>query len=196
MSNIDLKALWQQPTPEPPAVQTVINAAQRFQRRELLQLLFTNIALLATCVFIAWIWWFYQPTYWTTKLGIMLVIFAMVLFIGFSTTLLPLLLKEDKQLSNQAYLVLLQQLERQKNKLQTRIMTAYFLLLSLGLALYFYEYTLLMPIHWALLCYGLTALWIAFNWFYLRPRILKKQKAQLSKLQAQFKALKMQFTRD
>jgi hypothetical protein len=53
-------------------------------------------------------------------------------------------------------------------------MALYFILLGLGLVLYMFEYVLRMTLLDGLLTYGITGLWIAFNWFYLKPKNNKK----------------------
>ena len=188
-SNIDLKSLWNQENPSPPSMTTIINQAKKYQQQQWLEHVVHSVSLVATAVFVGWIWWFYQPQLMTTKLGIVLVIIAIILAVGFQSTLLPLLLKENSQLSSRDYLHLLQQLQQKKNTLQTKIISIYFLLLSAGLGLYFYEYTLLMSPLGAFLAYSLTALWMAFNWWFLRPRIIKKQQGELQTLLEELKSL-------
>ena len=101
--------------------------------------------------------------------------------------MLPLLSKPQlKPWLSRDYLHLLQQ---KKNTLQTKIISIYFLLWSAGLGLYFYEYTLLMSPLGAFLAYSLTALWMAFNWCFLRPRIIKKQQGELQTLLEELKSL-------
>ena len=102
-------------------------------------------------------------------------------------TMLPLLSKPQlKPWLSREYLHLLQQ---KKTTLQTKIISIYFLLWSAGLGLYFYEYTLLMSPLGAFLAYSLTALWMAFNWCFLRPRIIKKQQGELQTLLEELKSL-------
>lgn len=191
-SNIDLKALWSQENPTPPPINQLINKAQKYQQQQWLEHVVYCVALVATAVFVGWIWWFYQPEFITTKLGIILVIMAIVLAVGFQSTLLPLLLKENSQLSSKDYLYLLQQLQQKKTTLQTKVLSLYFVLLSAGLGLYFYEYTLKMAPIWAGVAYGATTLWIAFNWWYLRPRIIKKQQGELEKMLEEWQQLEGQ----
>lgn len=191
-SNIDLKALWQQESPTPPPTDSLIKKAKEYHQKQGLYYWLSSLLLIATAVFVGWIGWFYQPQFLTTKLGIVLVLLAIVLAVGFQSTLLPLLLKENNQLSSREYLHLLQQLQQKKTTLQTKILSLYFVLLSVGLGLYFYEYTLRMPPIWAGITYGLTALWMAFNWWFLRPRIIKKQQGELEKLLGELQNLEGQ----
>lgn len=194
MSNdFNIKNLWQQQHPPPPVIETVLQRAHRFKRRQIVQAVLSNLLFLGTSIFIGWIVWFYEPELWTTKVGVALVLLAMMLVIGFQTYLLPLLLQEHNHLDNKAYLKWLQQVEIQKNRLHKQLMSLYFVLLSSGIALYFYEYTLKMPPLWAWGCYGLTTLWIAFNWWYLRPRIIQKQQTELQTLQDALKNLIVQW---
>lgn len=194
MSNdFNLKNLWKQQGAIPPAIETVLNHAHRFKRRQIMQAVLSNLLLIGTGIFIGWIVWCYQPELWTTKVGVALVLLAMLLIIGFQSYLLPLLLQDNNHLDNKAYLEWLQQVEVHKNRLQKQLMSLYFVLLSSGIALYFYEYTLKMPPLWAWSCYGLTTLWIAFNWWYLRPRIIQKQQVELQALQDALKNLIVQW---
>jgi hypothetical protein len=43
-----------------------------------------------------------------------------------------------------------------------------------------FEYVLRMTLLDGLLTYGITGLWIAFNWFYLNQKITKKQQQKLN----------------
>ena len=63
--------------------------------------------------------------------------------------------------------------------MDTSIFSVYFILFTAGLGLYFYELTH-NDLKFALLVYGLTGAWIAFNWFYIRPRTIKKQNRKIN----------------
>jgi hypothetical protein len=191
--NIDFKALWQQLGATPPDAAQVIQKAQHFRRRQRKQIVVSNLLLLFTGITIGAIWWYFQPQLWTTKLGIVLIIIAIIMVVVVQNKLLPLLFQENSALDNRQYLELLRQLKYKKTHLQNRIMGIYFVLLSLGLALYFYEYTLMMSAFAAGLCYGMTALWILFNWLYIRPRVINRQQEALADLQKHFEALEAQF---
>jgi len=32
---------------------------------------------------------------------------------------------------------------------------------------------------WAIVAYGITTLWMAFNWFYIRPRQIRKSESKI-----------------
>lgn len=190
--NIDFKALWGQQAATPPPVQDLIQLAQRFKKRKWFQLVGLNLLLIGTCFFIVGIWIYFQPQLISTKIGVSLSILSMALFMGFQNALLLLLKKENANLDNQAYLNLLLDIKSQQAFLQTKVLNAYFLLLFSGIALYLFEYVSRMSFPLGMSCYGLTFLWIAFNWFYLRPRIIKNRNLELNQLIEQFEQLNTQ----
>jgi hypothetical protein len=52
-----------------------------------------------------------------------------------------------------------------------------------------YEYTALMSPTAAILSYLLTFIWIAFNWFYIRPKTIRKQESQLNEMIERFEKI-------
>ena len=76
--------------------------------------------------------------------------------------------------------------------METTMMNLYFILLSLGIALYMYEYTQRMSTFWGIFTYAITSIWILFNWFYLRPKQIKKQRAKLDAIIAKFEMVNNQ----
>ena len=73
--------------------------------------------------------------------------------------------------------------------MQTTILNLYYVLLSTGIGLYMYEYTQLMTAFWGIFAYGITSIWILFNWFYLRPKQIKKQQSKLDEIIGKFEML-------
>lgn len=192
--NVSFKDLWNQQAPPPPPVHVLIASAQKFKKRKWYQLIGLNLLFVLTSLFIIGIWIYFQPQFLSTKIGIMLSIFAMLLFICFHNALFPLLKKENLSLDNKAYLSLLLDLKKRQVFLQTNVIKVYFILLSLGISLYSFEYISKMPFALRLVCYSGIFFWILFNWCYLRPRIIKKQNLELNQLIQQFERLNTQLT--
>lgn len=67
-----------------------------------------------------------------------------------------------------------------------------FVLLSTGIGFYMYEYTQLMTAFWVIFIYGITSIWILFNWFYLRAKQIKKQQFKLDEIIDKFEILNEQ----
>ena len=72
------------------------------------------------------------------------------------------------------------------------MLSIYFIILSLGIGLYLFEYVSRMTITWGIITYAITILWFTINWFYLRPKTITKQNAKLNKLLVEFEKLNNQ----
>lgn len=192
--NIDFKKYWNKKKIETPAPKEIIRKANEYKRKTRFKLIAANLVLLATCMFISFIWFYYQPEFLTTKLGIVLCIVAMLVYLLFHNTLAPLLINHSLELDSKAQLKQLITLKRKQRFQQTTLLNGYFILLSLGLGLYMYEYVIRMTLPWAIFSYGIVLFWIALNAFYFRPKIIKKQQTKLNELIAQLKDLNEQLT--
>ena len=49
-----------------------------------------------------------------------------------------------------------------------------------------------MTTFWGIFAYGTTSIWILFNWFYLRPKQIKKQQSKLDEIIGKFEMLNEQ----
>lgn len=176
---IDLKKLWTaQAAPEPDRGDLLLRI-KKIRSRGLRNILWTNICLIAASAFIVAVWVIYQPEFLSTKLGIIVVILTMIIFLFFQNKSLRFYRDADSAQTNSGYLDAMLKLKIRQRFVQHRVLSAYFALLSVGLWLYLYEYTSRMTPLWAIATYGITTLWIAFNWFYIRPRKIRKSEAQI-----------------
>lgn len=180
--NIDFKKRWNEQKIETSATKELITKATQFKRKRLFSLIAANVALLVTSILIGLVWYYYQPTFLSTKIGIVLCIIAMLVCLAFYNTLAPLLLKNSLEMDAKTQLKQLLVLKEKQRFQQTVVLNGYFILLSLGLGLYMYEYVARMTLTWALFSYGIVIFWIALNAFYFRPMMLKKQQARLNEL--------------
>lgn len=95
--------------------------------------------------------------------------------------------------SNKEYLNNLKKIKKQQNQLQTKILSLYYFLLAIGIALYTYEYAMMMPNPWGIVTYALTFSWIALAWFYIRPKKIKSDKKKLDELISHYDSIDAQF---
>lgn len=193
-SNIDLKKIWTKQKIETPKIEILYAKANKLKSRRFLKLILVNITLLLTAIFIGFIWYYYQPELVTTKMGIICTILAIIVFLLPYNSQFPLLSKTKTEPNSKEYLTQLIQLKEKQTFQQTIMLSIYFLMLSLGIGLYYFEYVSKMTPTWAIVTCGTTALWFAINWFYFRPRAIKKQNAKLNKLLIEFKKLNAQIT--
>lgn len=191
-NNIDFKDLWKKQIVSEPNIDDLMQKLSQFKKLSLRKLIVTNILLIATCLFIAYIWYAYQPQLITTKTGIVLVILSMVIYLLAYNKLITSYQKVDDTQSNSQYLQKLIDIRTKQQFMQTTMLYLYYGLLSLGMCLYMYEFTSKMTMENAILTYTLTGGWIVFNWLYTRPRQIKKQQSKINELISQFENINKQ----
>lgn len=192
-NNIDFKDLWKKQTVTPPDIEDLLHRLKQFKKAGLYNLWLTNIMLLATGIFIAFIWYYYQPQFISTKVGIVLVILAIGMYVGVYNGLLRTYRGIDTTQTNLEYMQKLILIRKKQQFIQSTVLNLYFVLLGAGIGLYMYEYAIRMTAFWAGFVYVVTALWIGFNWFYIRPKQIKKQQAKINGLIEKFEEINHQF---
>lgn len=191
-NNINFNDLWSGQKIVQPNPDELILKVDKLKKANTKRIVYTNITLVLTSVFICFIWYYYQPQFITSKIGIVLAVLAMLSFIVASNSSLVLYKKLDAGESNQQYLKTLLLIKEKQQFMQTTMLNLYFLFLSVGLSLYMFEYVSRMSTLMAVVVCGVTALWFLFNWFYLRPKQIKKQEAKLNEIIAKFEDIQGQ----
>ena len=188
-NNVNLEELWASQTTSQPNANDLFLKIKELKKNNFKKLIITNILLIATSVFIIFIWVYYQPQLLTTKIGIILTILSMALYLFAYNQSFSLLRNTSNTQSNSEYLRNLLDIKTKQQFLQTTMLNLYFVLLSTGICLYMYEYTLRMTVFWALFAYSVTLTWIGFTWFYLRPRQIKKQQTKIDDIITRFEII-------
>ncbi len=178
---IDFKALWQQQNTMPPDASAIVLKVRQYQKKIKRKVIALNLILIATSIFLVCIWYYFQPKMITTKIGIVVCILSMLIYLLAFNQLWPLLNRMGEQENNNDYLSGLIEVQRKQLFLKNVMMKLYFLLLTIGLFLYLYEYTMRSPMI-LVLAYSITGLWIAINWFYFLPKGFKKEQAKINDL--------------
>lgn len=191
-TNIDFKNIWQKQKVNEPNFEDLLNKLKQFKNKSLRKLVITNILLLATSVFIGLIWYHYQPQMISTKIGLVITILAMAIYLFVYNKLFTFFYKTNNTQTNSDYLQSLYTLKSKQGFMQTTMMNLYFIMLSTGICLYMYEYTSRMTAFMAVFAYGITLIWMGFNWFYTRPRTIKKQQTKLNELIIKFEEINKQ----
>lgn len=191
-SKIDLTTIWQQQKVVQPNIDELLNKLKLFKKNNVRKMIVSNILLIATCVFIIFIWYRFQPQYLSTKIGIVLVILAMAIYLFTYNKQLPIFKSIDGTQTISSYLKSLTALKAKQKYIQTTLVSLYFMMLSTGVCLYMYEYTSRMTMFWAMVAYGVTLAWLGFNWLYIRPITIRKQQTKLDELMNRLEALNKQ----
>lgn len=191
-NHIDFKDLWKKQSVSQPDITDLLSRVSKFKKAALRSLWITNALLFVTSAFIIFIWIYYQPQFVSTKIGIVLTILAMVVYMFVYNKLLTGYKNIDAVQTNQEYLQKLILIKKKQRFLQTKMMSFYFIVLTIGICLYMYEYASRMTLLGAGVTYGITLLWMLFNWFYLRPKQIKKQQEKINSLIEKFEEINNQ----
>lgn len=191
-NNIDFTNIWKQQKVVQPNIVELLNKLKKYKKSNIKKLVISNFLLIATSGFIIFIWYYYQPQFITTKVGIILTILAMSIYLFAYNKQYSFFNSLDASQSNSDYLIGLIALKTKQKFIQTKMLSIYFIMLSTGICLYMYEYTSRMTMFWAFFAYGITLTWIAINWFYLRPKTIKKQQFKLDELIEKFETVNKQ----
>lgn len=191
-NNIDFKDLWKKQTVSRPNIDELLSKLKQYKRGSLRKLILTNILLIATCAFIIFIWYRYQPEFISTKIGIVLAVLAMAIYLFIYNKLAIFFKTIDSTQSNNEYLQQLISIKTKQQFLQTTTLSLYFILLGIGLCLYMYEYASKMTSFWGIFTYVAMIFWIGFVWLYLRPKEIKKQENKINGLISKFEDINNQ----
>ena len=176
-NNIDFKSLWDNGSKGPvPDASAIFKRGAQLHRATRIHLLLTNTLLAATIVLVSWVGIHFKPEMLTTKIGLVLIIGSIVFYMVNTMGYINLLYKSNMDESTQQYLNHLLQIKQKQERLNTTMTTIYFILLTSGLALYLIEYTAKGSLTFRLTFYSLTFSWMIFNWVYIHPRMIKKQR--------------------
>ncbi len=190
---INLNDLWAKQTSTEPSPKDLIFQIKTMKKKNLRKLIIQNFLLLTTSIFILFVWFSFQPRLIATKIGIIFIILAMAIFLFVYNKSYNLFKNNNiTSKSNKEYLNDLLAIKAKQQFIHSTILNLYFVLLSIGISLYMYEYTSRMSLYWGVFTYGITALWILFNWFYLRPKQIIKQQNKLDEIIDKFEKIIMQ----
>lgn len=192
-SDVDIKTLWDNQQVPPADFSLVRRKIERFRLRRIIDSAAIVILMLSVIALGLFIWIYWPPQLITTKIGLILSLSSFMLPLLSFGWLLYLYHKLKKDRPCAVYLEHLSALKKQENRQQNIILNAYFLLLSVGLTFYMYEYTFFQSWQKGAIAYAILLAWIALNWFVLRPRLIKKRKRQFAELMKDIEGQKSQF---
>lgn len=181
-TDIDLKSVWNKQFVPVPNQEELFKKIEDYRVSKVRKTILLNVLLLLTLGFVLFIWGYFKPQLVITQLGILLTISSMFLVIFFNIKTKRSLKQFTIHQSNIDYLNHLKAIKLHEHLMQTKVMSWYFALLSVGLLFYMYEYSLMMTLSLRIILYAVVLLWIGFNWFVLRPKIIKRNQKKLDDL--------------
>jgi hypothetical protein len=177
----DIKNIWQQTSDKNlPSVKEILLQVEKLRKKMIRKNILGALTLVFTFLFISFIGCHYDFKLWTTKAGIIIALVSIVIGIIFNTRLVKLLLKQsDPTLDNNSYLHQLMTFRTNQRFIQTTGISLYFILLTVGILLYMYEFAV-RDLVFGIISYSTTLGWIAFNWFYVRKKSIAKQEKEIN----------------
>jgi Flp pilus assembly protein TadB len=188
----DFNELWSKQTSSPPPIDELLSELTKMNSKERIKLILINFLMIATIAFIIFILLYFKPDLITTKIGIVVTILSILIYQFAYNRLFRYLKPINENQKNSDFLAALIERKEKQKFLQTKMLQFYFLSFSVGLCLYLYEYVVLMPFPWSIFAYVVTLIWIGFNWFYLRPRIIQKEQTKIDAMIQQFEKVNQQ----
>lgn len=181
-TEIDFKALWKREKTNAPDVSEIFAKANRLNRCSRKRIVICNVMLSLTIILLAIIWWDLHPRLITTKIGLTLMIGAMVIFIITTNQLSPLLAKANLETDTNSFLLQMIRIKHKQEFINKTITTIYFLMLAVGLGLYFIEYISRGNLIFQVCVYVTTLIFLAINWFYITARTVRKQRKAINEI--------------
>jgi len=191
--NYNFQEIWNNKNSDIPNIKEIKTKAEKYRKKQILKDIGLIALLLSTLAIIIAIWVFIKISYFSTQFGIMLVLIGITMYSFLVYQNINILKKINTSTTNHEYLATIRKVEQQQIYMQTKGLSTYYLLLSFGFAFYFYEFALKMSWLGVLLTYGLTFLWGAVSWFFIRPRQIKKQKEKISTVISSLEKLEKSF---
>ncbi len=189
----NFREIWNKKNTDIPSIEEVKTKAENYRKRQILKDVGMMVMMFLSAITIIIVWISARFSFFTTKLGIMLLLTGVLSFIYLIYQKVNILKKVKTTTTNQEYLLTMKKAEQQQIYIQTRGLSFYYILLSLGFAFYFYEFALKMSSAGILLLYGLTFSWGLFNWFIVRPRRIRKQREKMSAVMHSLERLEKSF---
>ncbi|OBW42572.1 hypothetical protein AB670_00982 [Chryseobacterium sp. MOF25P] len=191
--NYNFQEIWNNKNSDIPNIKEIKTKAEKYRKKQILKDIGLIALLLLTVAMIISIWVFIKISFFSTQFGIMLVLIGITMYSFLVYQNINILKKINTSTTNHEYLATIRKVEQQQIYMQTKGLSIYYLLLSFGFAFYFYEFALKMSWLGVLLTYGLTFLWGAVSWFFIRPKQIKKQKEKISTVISSLEKLEKSF---
>lgn len=192
-TNYNFQEIWNKKNIEVPDIKEIKAKAEKYRKKQILKDIGLIALLLLCAALVIAIWIFINFSFFTTKFGIILVLIAVSSYAYLVFQNVNILKKINTSATNQEYLAGMKKTEQQQIYMQTKGLSIYYILLSFGFAFYFYEFALRMSWLGVVLVYGLTFLWCAVSWFFIRPRQIRKQKEKISAVIGSLEKLEKSF---
>jgi hypothetical protein len=189
-----LMSVWQgQPKPDQLSVDDVLKQVKKGMNSMSRKLLLSITGMSISFIIILAIMLFLVFNSWVTYLGIVIILITMILYILMMIRDYKLIHKRDVTTNPTDYLQSLKEYQKNRAEIYGWMYYIYVLMISIGLALYFFEVLQSATKVFKITAYTLTGAWLLFCSIYLRRRFVSNEQEKLNlmidrliRLQSQF----------
>jgi len=189
-----LMSVWQgQPKPEQLSVDEALKQAKRGLSDLSSKLRMNILGMMITfvCLFLIMLFSVFQS--WLTYTGIALIMITVIIYASMMIRDYKLIKNRDITIHPAHYLQSLKEYQKSRAKVYGWMLYVYVILLSIGLALNFFEVLMHRSVQFKLAVYSLTIGWLLFCTFYLKGRIFKNEQEKLALIIDRLERLQDQF---
>jgi hypothetical protein len=176
-----LMSVWQeQPKKDQLSVDDVLKQVKKGMSSLSNKLLWSIASMSVSLILIAGVMLFLVFTSWVTYLGIAIILITMILYIMMMVRDYKLIHGRDATINPTEYLQNLKEYQKNRADIYGWMYYIYVLMISIGLALYFFEVLQSATRTFKIAAYGVTGAWLLFCTIYLRKRFVASEQEKLS----------------
>lgn len=191
--NYNFQEIWNKKNIDIPNVEEIKAKAEKYRKKQVLKDIGLIALLSISALTVGAVWIFADFSSFTTKFGLILLLIGVFSYSYLVYQNVNILKKVSTAATNQEYLMAMKEAEKQQIYMQTKGLSFYYIILSVGFAFYFYEFALRMSWLGGIMVYGVTFLWFMISWFIIRPRQIRKQKEKISNVISSLEKLEESF---
>ncbi|HEY0245496.1 MAG TPA: hypothetical protein VGC01_08045 [Mucilaginibacter sp.] len=189
-----LMSVWQgQPKPDQLSVDDVLKQVKKGMSGMSNKLLWNIVSMSVSFILFLGAMLFFVFKSWTTYAGMLIILITMILYISMMIRDYKLIHKRDATINPTDYLQNLKEYQKNRAEVYGWMLYIYVVLISIGMALYFFEVLQSATRAFKITAYSVTGLWLVFCTVYLRKRFVNNEQEKLNlmidrliRLQSQF----------
>lgn len=147
--------IWNKKNTDIPNIKEIKGKASSYRKKQIWATIFQLFSLCISTGMIIWVWFRFPYLNILTKSGMILIFMALLMYIFQNFQKINIISKINPSVNNQEYLNILKTLQKKNFYMQTKGITIYYITLSLGMALYLFEFAMRMSLMGGMLTYGL-----------------------------------------
>jgi hypothetical protein len=176
-----LMSVWQgQPKPDQLSVDDVLKQVKKGMSTMSNKLLWNIASVSVVFIFFLGAMLFFVFKSWTTYLGMLIILITMILYILMMIRDYKLIHRRDATINPTDYLQNLKEYQKNRAEVYGWMLYIYVVLISIGMALYFFEVLQSATRAFKITACSVTGVWLLFCTVYLRKRFVSNEQEKLN----------------